>query len=72
MHDLLVIDVRVKDGKGHVILADRAGDPLAGRHIVLEFPIGRDPEGSYPEREAELVAGAKAVLEEASAALDAR
>lgn len=72
MSELLVIDVRVKDGKGHVILADRAGDPLQGRHITLEFPIGGRPRGSYPEQEAELVRSAQAVLRDATVALDER
>lgn len=72
MTSLLVIDARVKDGKGHVVLADQAGDPLAGRHITLEFPLDHRPRGPYPEREEALVQDAKAVLRAASAALDDR
>ncbi len=72
MTSLLVIDARVKDGKGQVILADQAGDPLAGRHVTLEFPLDRHPRGPYREQEEALVRDAKAVLRAASAALDER
>ena len=72
MTDLLVLDLRVKDGRGHVILADQAGDPLAGRHITLEFPLDHQVAGNYPEMEEQLVRDAQAVLREASAALKER
>lgn len=72
MSDLLVIDVRVKDGRGHVVLAGPARDPASATLVTLEFPLDHDMHGAYPEREARLVADAQAVLREASAALRER
>jgi hypothetical protein len=70
--DLLVIDVRLKDGRGHVVLADKGCDPLGGRHVTLDFPIGHPVEGPYREREQRLVEDAQEVLAAARAALDQR
>lgn len=70
--DLLVIDVRLKDGRGHVVLADLGHDPLVGRHITLDFPVEHRPEGPYPERERRIVEDAQEVLAAARAALDQR
>ena len=70
--DLLVIDVRLRDGRGHVVLADKGRDPLVGRHITLDFPLEHRPEGSYPERERLIVEDAQEVLAAARRALDRR
>lgn len=72
MADLLVIDVSLKGGKGHVVLADQAHDPDTSRLITLEFPLDRRPVGPYPDKEEQIVRDAQAVLREASAALMAR
>lgn len=72
MTELLVIDVRVKDGRGHVVLAGPAHDPASTKLVTLEFPLDHEMRGPYPEREARLVADAQIVLREASAALRER
>jgi hypothetical protein len=72
MTDLLVIDVSVKSGRGHVVLAASAHDPTSAKLIRLEFPLEREPDGSYPETEETIVRDAKAVLQEAGLALDER
>ena len=72
MTDLLVIDVSVRAGRGHVVLAARAHDPGAAKLITLEFPLAREPEGPYPLKEETIVRDAKQMLREASAALDER
>lgn len=72
MTELLVIDVSVKDGKGHVVLADKAHDPQAARLITMEFPLDGQPWGSYPTQEEQIVRDAQAVLREATAALRER
>jgi len=72
MTDLLVIDVSVKGGKGHVVLAAGSHKPSAAKLITLEFPLGAEPDGSYPEKEETIVRDAKAILREANLALDER
>ena len=72
MSDLLVIDVSVKAGRGHVVLAGPAHDPARTTLITLEFPLDEVPGGPYPEQEARLVLDAQAVLRDASAALRER
>lgn len=72
MTDLLVIDVSVKSGKGHVVLAARGHDPSHEKLITLEFPLDGRPEGPYREQEDQIVRDAQAVLREASAALALR
>lgn len=72
MVDLLVIDVSVKAGRGHVVLAAGAHSPGAAKLVTLEFPIGDIPDGSYPEQEETIVRDAKAILREANLALDER
>lgn len=72
MPDLLVIDVSVKGGRGHVVLAAGAHDPSSAKLVTLEFPLDEEPGGSYPEKEETIVRDAKAILREADAALDHR
>lgn len=72
MTELLVIDVSVKGGRGHVVLAAGSHDPHAAKLVRLEFPIDEEPGGSYPEKEETLVRDAKAILREANLALDER
>ena len=72
MTDLMVIDVSVKGGRGHVVLSGPASDPARAKLVALEFPLDRLPEGSYPEQEERLVRDAEAVLREAAAALQER
>jgi hypothetical protein len=72
MTDLLVIDVSVKSGRGHVVLAAEGRDPSSAKLITLEFPLDRLPAGPYPEQEAKIVQDAQAILHEASTALAMR
>ncbi|TDR93436.1 hypothetical protein [Enterovirga rhinocerotis] len=72
MSDLLVIGVSVKEGRGHVVLAARAHDPASAKHVTIDFPLHREPNGPYPDKEETIVRDAKAVLREARAALDER
>ena len=72
MSDLLVIDVSVKEGKGHVVLADKAHDPRSARLITMEFPLDGRPFGPYTMQEEQIVRDAQAVLREATAALRER
>ena len=70
MTELLVIGVSVKGGRGHVVLAARAHDPASAKHITIDFPLHGEPDGSYPDQEETIVKDAKAVLNEARAALE--
>ncbi len=72
MTELLVIGVSVKGGRGHVVLAAGSHDPTSAKHVTLEFPLHGEPDGSYPQIEETIVKDAKAVLNEARAALDER
>lgn len=72
MSDLLVIDVSVKSGRGHVVLAAAAHAPHSAKLVTLEFPLDALPDGSYREKEETIVRDALAVLSEARLALDER
>ena len=72
MTNLLVIDVSVRDGRGHVVLAAGAHEPHSSKIVRLEFPLDDLPDGSYPEKEETIVRDAKAILREANVALDLR
>lgn len=72
MTELLVIDVSVKGGRGHVVLAAGAHRPSAAKLVTLEFPLDLGLDGSYPEKEETIVRDAKAILREANLALDER
>ena len=72
MTDLLVIDVSVKAGRGHVVLAAGAHDPSSAKLVTLEFPLEAELGGDYPQKEETIVRDAKAILREAGVALDER
>ena len=72
MTNLLVIDVSVKSGRGHVVLAAGAHKKGASTRVTLEFPLDEEPDGPYPQREEVIVRDAKAILREANIALDER
>lgn len=72
MTDLFVIDVSVRSGQGHVVLAARGAEPTAETLVTLHFPLEAPPPGSPPEREERLVRDAQALLRQASHALRER
>lgn len=72
MSDLLVIDVSMKAGRGHVVLAAGAHRPGSAKLVTLEFPLEDVPDGPYPDTEETIVRDAKAILQEANLALDER
>jgi hypothetical protein len=70
--DLKVVDISVKNGKGSVVLVDRAHDRPTATAVTLEFPLGQQPPGAFEEREEVIARDAQALLAAARQALDER
>jgi hypothetical protein len=70
--DLKVVDISVRNGKGSVVLVDRAHDRPTAAAVTLEFPLGQEPPGGFDEREEVISRDAQALLAAAREALKER
>ena len=70
--DLFAITISITDGKGYVVLADRAHDEALSSRVELRFPLGTKLEADFATREEQIIPDGRAVLAAALVALDRR